>query len=411
MATFEGEIVRALRNGSDLPFGAACRILKGRDREVDILRKDIQFVAAGGSALRVWVGDYGTGKSLLGRAALELGLEAGLLPIYVSEPPLSKPVELYQAIINGIITPEFAGDSLFYLLSQWAESAIREIEQTGLTRGQDTLFRESVTRKILDFEFTNDFNMAISAFVDAHLSGMEDQKKKIVDWMSGRKVNYWDLKALKISRRVETKEESYLFIQDILKLSRTIAYNGVLMVFDELELMQNLPSRTTFKGYEALREIVDMISSKDFPRLYSILLGTPTWFENPDRGVKSYLALYDRLKTEVSVTTESTVQTLALISPDIFDPLLSDLSAIYATAYGYDPKKALTATLKEALKTRLSSPFHQNQFVEMRQVVKSLIEFFDLLKDGASAEKALQIIDSSARPAKEAGTQTADFWG
>ncbi|HPN29224.1 MAG TPA: DUF2791 family P-loop domain-containing protein, partial [Thermotogota bacterium] len=300
MATFEGEIVRALRNGSDLPFGAACRILKGRDREVDILRKDIQFVAAGGSALRVWVGDYGTGKSLLGRAALELGLEAGLLPIYVSEPPLSKPVELYQAIINGIITPEFAGDSLFYLLSQWAESAIREIEQTGLTRGQDTLFRESVTRKILDFEFTNDFNMAISAFVDAHLSGMEDQKKKIVDWMSGRKVNYWDLKALKISRRVETKEESYLFIQDILKLSRTIAYNGVLMVFDELELMQNLPSRTTFKGYEALREIVDMISSKDFPRLYSILLGTPTWFENPDRGVKSYLALYDRLKTEVS---------------------------------------------------------------------------------------------------------------
>ncbi|HOT87894.1 MAG TPA: hypothetical protein PLE94_11245, partial [Thermotogota bacterium] len=115
--------------------------------------------------------------------------------------------------------------------------------------------------------------------------------------------------------------------------------------------------------------------------------------------------------TEVSVTTESTVQTLALISPDIFDPLLSDLSAIYATAYGYDPKKALTATLKEALKTRLSSPFHQNQFVEMRQVVKSLIEFFDLLKDGASAEKALQIIDSSARPAKEAGTQTADFWG
>ncbi|HQG98401.1 MAG TPA: DUF2791 family P-loop domain-containing protein, partial [Thermotogota bacterium] len=247
--------------------------MKGRDREVDILRKDIQFVAAGGSALRVWVGDYGTGKSLLGRAALELGLEAGLLPIYVSEPPLSKPVELYQAIINGIITPEFAGDSLFYLLSQWAESAIREIEQTGLTRGQDTLFRESVTRKILDFEFTNDFNMAISAFVDAHLSGMEDQKKKIVDWMSGRKVNYWDLKALKISRRVETKEESYLFIQDILKLSRTIAYNGVLMVFDELELMQNLPSRTTFKGYEALREIVDMISSKDFPRLYSILLG------------------------------------------------------------------------------------------------------------------------------------------
>lgn len=411
MSTFEEEIIRSLRNGSDLPFGAACRILKGREREMSILRKDIEFVASGGSAIRVLIGDYGTGKSLLGRTALELGLEAGLLPIYVSEPPLSKPVELYQAIINGMITPEFAGDSLFYLLSQWAEKVVREIEQTGLTRGQDVLFKEQISQKILDFEFTNDFNMAISAFIEAHLSGMEDQKKKIVDWMSGRKVNYWDLKAIKISRRVETKEESYLFIQDILKLSQAIAYNGVIMVFDELELMQNLPSRTTFKGYEALREILDMISSKDLPHLYCIMLGTPNWFENPDRGVKSYLALYDRLKTEVSVTTESTVQTLALVSPDVFDPLFVDLSAIYAAAYGYDPKNTVTAALKEAVKTRLSSPFHQSQFVEMRQVVKSLIEFFDLLKDGASAEKALQIIEPSARSEKETQAQTADFWG
>jgi len=411
MSTFEEEIIRSLRNGSDLPFGAACRILKGRDRELNILRKDIEFVASGGSAIRVLIGDYGTGKSLLGRTALELGLESGLLPIYVSEPPLSKPVELYQAIINGMITPEFAGDSLFYLLSQWAENVIREIEKTGLTRGQDVLFKERITQKILDFEFTNDFNMAISAFIEAHLSGIEDQKKKIVDWMSGRKVNYWDLKAIKISRRVETKEESHLFIKDILKLSQAIAYNGVLMVFDELELMQNLPSRITFKGYEALREILDMISSKDLPHLYCIMLGTPNWFENPDRGVKSYLALYDRLKTEVSVTTESTVQTLALVNPDIFDPLFIDLSAIYAAAYGYDPKTTVTPVLKEAVKTRLSSPFHQGQFVEMRQVVKSLIEFFDLLKDGASAEKALQIIEPSARSEKEGQTQTADFWG
>jgi hypothetical protein len=411
MSTFEEEIVRSLRNGSDLPFGAALRILKGREREVQILRKDIVFVASGGSAVRVLLGDYGSGKSLLGRTALEIGLEEGLLPIYTSEPPLSKPVELYQAIINGIITPEFAGDSLFYLLSQWAEKLIHEIEETGLSRGEDTLFKDQVNKKILDFEFTNDFYMAITAFIDAHLSGMEDTKKKIVDWMSGRKVNFWDLKAIKISRRVETKEESYLFIQDILKLSRAIAYNGVILVFDELELMQNTPSRTTFKGYEALREILDMISSKSLPNLFCIWLGTPQWFENPDRGVKSYLALYDRLKTEVSLTTESTVQTLELVSPEIFEALYTDLAQIYETAYAFDARKAVTDTLQEALKTRLCSPFHQNQFVEMRQVVKSLIEFFDLLKDGTSAENALQIIQPASTSNNDKKVPSADFWG
>ena len=151
MPSFEEEMIRSLRNGSDLPFGAAGRIVKGRDDEINIFKKDIQFVYRGGSALKLFLGDYGTGKTLLGRIALEKGLENNLLPIYVSEPPMNKPVEMYQAMINGIITPEFTGDSLFYLLSQWTEKLIVEMESEGIERGQDEIFLSRIKEKVLEY--------------------------------------------------------------------------------------------------------------------------------------------------------------------------------------------------------------------------------------------------------------------
>ncbi|MDN5359126.1 MAG: hypothetical protein PWQ84_189 [Thermotogaceae bacterium] len=407
MPSFEEEIIRSLRNGSDLPFGAAFRIIHGRERETDILRKDIQFVANGGSALKVFLGDYGTGKTLLGRIALEKGLENNLLPIYVSEPPLNKPVESYQAMINGIITPEFKGDSLFYLLSQWSEKLISELEKQGIERGQDEIFINRINEKVLEYEFTNDFNMGLSAFIKAHILKRDDEKKKIVDWMSGRKISFNELKKIKISRKVENREESFIFLKDILKLSRAIEYSGVVIVFDELELMQDQRKNTALKGYESLRSIMDMISSKELPNLYCIWLGTPQWFENSERGVNSYLALYDRLRTEMSTTTESTVQILKPVSPEIYKDFVSSIIDIYSLAYNIKPKISLSQNTVTTLQEKLTSPFHNDKFVEMRQVVKTTVEFLDMIKDSKSEKTALEEI---APKEKEDDEKLKQFW-
>jgi len=407
MPSFEEEVIRSLRKGSDLPFGAALKIVVGRDREENIFKKDIEFVAKGGSTLRLLLGDYGTGKTLLSRTALERGLENGLLPIYVSEPPLNKPVESYQSIINGLITPEFSGDSLYYLLSQWSEQLINHIEEEGIERGQDPIFLSRIKDRVLEYEFTNDFNMGLSAFVEAHLLQKDDMKKKIVDWMSGRKVSFHELKKIKISRKVENREESFLFLKDILKLSKAIDYNGIVLVFDELELMQEQRKNTAAKSYEALRGILDMVSSKELPNLYCIWLGTPQWFENQDRGVKSYLALYDRLKTEMSTTTESTVQLLEPVSPDIYKELFKSVADIYSKAYKTQSTVSISQNAIDVLKERLTSPFHGNNFVEMRQVVKTTVEFLDMLKDGQSEKKALEEIN----PEKDTSdAQIDEFW-
>jgi len=407
MPSFEEEIIRSLRNGSDLPFGAASRILRGRERETQIIKKDIEFVAAGGSALKVFLGDYGTGKTLLGRIALENGLERNLLPIYVSEPPLNKPVESYQTLINGIITPEFKGDSLFYLLSQWSEKLISELENQGIERGQDEIFINRIKEKVLEYEFTNDFNMGLSAFIQAHILKRDDEKKKIVDWMSGRKISFHELKKIKISRKVENKEESFLFLKDILKLSRAIEYSGVVIVFDELELMQDQRKNTAMKGYESLRGIMDMISSKELPNLYCVWLGTPQWFENSERGVNSYLALYDRLKTEMSTTTESTVQLLNPVSPAIYKDFITIIIDFYSLAYGIKPKISLSQNAVATLQEKLTSPFHGDKFVEMRQVVKTTVEFLDMIKDSKSEKKAL---DEILPKEKENGEELEQFW-
>lgn len=408
MTPFEEEIIRALRNGSDLPFGAASRLICGREREEGIILKDIQFVAKGGSALRVFLGDYGSGKSMLGRFALEKGLEHGMLPIYTSEPPLHKPVESYQALVKGMITPEYSGESLYYLLSQWSEKTILEMEEKGFQREETEKFISAIRSKIKEYECTNDFYEAISSFVEGYIIGREDLKKRVIDWMSGQKVSLRELKDIHVIRRVESREETFLFLKDLLKLSRAIDYAGIVVVFDELELTQNLRMDLIVRNYNALREILDMIASKDLPHLYMIWLGTPNWFENTERGVKSYLALHDRLRSELSMTTESTVQYLSAIRPDIFMDLFNHVASLYKEAYSFDGVANVAEKWKTQLKQLLASPFHQHQFVEMRQVVKSIVEFLDMLKDGIEAEKAFDLITGKAQ--QQENEDPFEFW-
>ena len=59
----------------------------------------------------------------------------------------------------------------------------------GIERGQDEIFINRIKEKVLEYEFTNDFNMGLSQFVKAHILKRDDEKKKIVDWMSGRKIS------------------------------------------------------------------------------------------------------------------------------------------------------------------------------------------------------------------------------
>jgi hypothetical protein len=408
MTPFEEEIIRSLRNGSDLPFGAASRLICGREREETIIIKDLQFVAKGGSALRVFLGDYGTGKSMLGRYALEKGLENNMLPIYTSEPPLHKPIEAYQALVKGIITPEFSGESLYYLLSQWSEKMIESMKEKGLKLEELESFLGAIRDKVKEHEYTNDFYEAISAFVEGQITGREDIKKRVIDWMSGQRVSLRELKDIRVVRRVESREESFLFLKDLLKLSQAIDYSGIVVVFDELELTQNLRMDLVIRNYNALREILDMISSKDLPNLYMIWLGTPSWFENGERGVKSYLALHDRLRSELSMTTESTVQYLSSIRPDIFSDLYQQVSSLYRDAYSFDGIAQVDETWKEKLKEFLASPFHQDQFVEMRQVVKSIVEFLDMLKDGIDASKAFELITGKTK--EQNSEDPFEFW-
>jgi len=171
--------------------------------------------------------------------------------------------------------------------------------------------------------------------------------------------------------------------------------------------MQDQRKNTAMKGYEALRSIMDMISSKELPNLYCVWLGTPQWFENSERGVNSYLALYDRLKTEMSTTTESTVQLLNPVSPEIYKEFISSIMDVYSLAYNIKPKFSLTQNTIDSLQEKLTSPFHGDKFVEMRQVVKTTVEFLDMIKDSKTEKSALEEIMPKE---KKDGEELEQFW-
>jgi hypothetical protein len=86
------------------------------------------------------------------------------------------------------------------------------------------------------------------------------------------------------------------FLRGVLLLLRQCGYAGLVLVLDEVETVQRMPPPTREKSFNALRQLVDMLSGGELPGLYLVVTGTPALFDDY-KGLKSATALYQRVAT------------------------------------------------------------------------------------------------------------------
>lgn len=278
------------------------------------------YVAAGGSKVKFFIGKAGAGKT---HALLLLLAEArrmGYLTMYADarQVRLNKFDSLYQAVFDGV---DVAG-----LVAGYAETVVESLGYPAgqIPAGQDfftwaqeqgraaeTLRRE-VQEKLdalyHDRKINHNFAMAFTQLCADHLGVRRlapEQKEILSDWLKGRPLPAKALKPLRIFARID-KYNARLMMASFLHLLRLCGRRGLCAAVDSLEaLLERGPEGRALYGraarnevYESLRQLVDDFA--DFEGAFFVFAGRPELIHDEKSGLKSYEALWMRIQNEVS---------------------------------------------------------------------------------------------------------------
>jgi len=277
------------------------------------------YVAAGGSKVKFFIGKAGAGKTHALLLLLAEARQMGYLTVYADarQVRLNKFDSLYQAVLDGVdVASLVAGyaetvvESLGYPAGQipagqdfftWAQARGRVAEtlRREVQEKLDTLYHD---RKI-----NHNFAMAFTQLCADHLGTRRlapEQKEILSDWLKGRPLPAKALKPLRIFARVD-KYNARLMMASFLHLLRLCGRRGLCAAVDSLEaLLERGPAGRALYGraarnevYESLRQLVDDFA--DFEGAFFVFAGRPELIHDEKNGLKSYEALWMRIQSEV----------------------------------------------------------------------------------------------------------------
>jgi len=289
----------------------------GRDRWLDRVRDHYlgNYIADGGSKVKVLVGGAGTGKTHLLRCVLQDAQKADYEVVYLSarDYRLNDMVSLYRAIAKQI-NPDALVNGLCYQIAkklgyaQYGDSddlLLYLIEDRGLTRDLAIHEIQKATGLLLrDADFGASFRaFAYHVISNRLISGNRDGIRLGIKWLMGDKLERHQKQATLLFDRLQKTNARY-WLNSLLRLLHLSGATGLVVAIDDLEVMTERHPETRRFLYspnaikdtcELFRQMIDDAEWLDHFLL--LLAGRPAMIEDDRRGFKSYEALWMRLQT------------------------------------------------------------------------------------------------------------------
>jgi len=146
----------------------------------------------------------------------------------------------------------------------------------------------------------------------------------IIDWLTGNLRLISAVKRLLIFEKVG-RHNARAMLSSLGSWARTAGYSGLVLILDIRQLgvskRQDVTPGThhysvaaAMDAYEVIRQLID--STDDLSGLLSVILTSPTLFEDDKRGVKAYKALYERIWPDVRLRSRpNPLSALASLAP------------------------------------------------------------------------------------------------
>ena len=342
-------LLQALRAGV-VPRLGQHLIQVGRLKEIEALLKDIERIADGGTAFRLVIGEYGSGKTFFLNLVRAISMEKKLVATSVDLNPdrrlhatSGQARSLYTELTKNISTrTKPGGGALPGIVEKFIYTATTEAQ------AQNTGVQPVIQGKLDRLsEMVNgyDFAQVIERYWSAHSEGNQDLKASAIRWLRGEFSTKTEARNALGVRVIVDDASVYDQLKLLGQFVRLAGFAGLLVCLDEMVNLYKLSnSQARNSNYEQILRIVNDMMQGTTEGLGFLLGGTPEFLMDTRRGLYSYSALQSRLaenafaKSANVIDYDHPVLHLSNLSNEDFLVLLGKIQHVFA--YG-DPARYL----------------------------------------------------------------------
>lgn len=367
----------------------------GRSEEVKALMRDLERISDGGSAIRLVIGEYGSGKTfflhLVRSAALEMGLvtmHADLAPDRRLHNTQGLARKLYAELARNVSTgtkPD--GGAMKSVVERFIGSARQAAERAGQDPSEVISDRlEHLTEMVGGFAFAQ----VIQKYWEGYRDGDNELKANAIRWLRAEYTTKTDARNDLGTRRYIDDDSVYDYLKLFARFVKQAGYSGLLVCLDEMVNLYRISHGIARRNnYEQLLRILNDCLQGSVSHLGFLMGGTPEFLTDSRRGLYSYEALRSRLQENTFADDEyrdltGPVIRLNNLTPEELYTLLDNIRHVQS---GGDEEEYLVPD--EALKAFMDHCARQvgdRFFRNPRETVKQFTQFIAILDQNPELE-------------------------
>ncbi|MCZ4338178.1 ATP-binding protein [Shewanella colwelliana] len=358
-------IIQSLKSGVTPKVGIQ-HIQVGRVKELKALIQDIERVSDGGSAFRLIIGEYGSGKTFFLSVVRSIALERKLVTINADLSPdrrihasSGQARNLYSELMRNMSTRNKSdGNALTSVVEKFIIEARKEAD---VSNKEITVVIHERLSSLSELVGGYDFAKVIEAYWLGHEQDNDDLKSHAIKWLRAEYSTKTDARKDLGVRSIITDASFYDSLKLLSLFVRQAGYQGLIVNLDELVNLYKLHStQARTSNYEQILRMLNDCLQGSAEHLGFLLGGTPEFLLDPRKGLYSYDALQSRLagnsfaKQAGVIDYSSPALHLASLTPEELYILLKNLRHVYASGDQSQylvPDEALKSFLHHCSKT------------------------------------------------------------
>lgn len=334
-------VIQSLRAGV-VPRVGQHLVQVGRSHELESLIKDIDRLADGGSAFRLVIGEYGSGKTFFLNLVRAVAMEKKLVTSSVDLNPDRRlhatggqARSLYAELTKNLSTrtkPD--GGGLPGIVEKFVSTAVAEGKASG--EPPDAIIHKRLER-LSELVNGYDFAAVVAAYWKGFDSANDQIKTDAIRWLRGEFTTKTDARAALGVRAIIDDASVYDQLKLLARFVRLAGFGGLMVCLDEMVNLYKLSNtQARNSNYEQILRILNDSLQGTAEGLGFVLGGTPEFLLDTRRGLYSYAALQSRLAENTFarqglVDYSGPVLRLASLTPEDFFVLLQKLRHVYAS--------------------------------------------------------------------------------
>ena len=382
-------IIQSLKAGVT-PRNGIQHIQVGRVNEIKAVIRDIERISDGGSAFRLIIGDYGSGKTFFMGVARDMALQnkvvtahADLSPDRRIQASQGQARNLYSELMRNISTrnkPD--GNALSSIVEKFISTA--RIQADNTSKSVEGIIQEKLS-ELNELVGGYDFSKVIGLYWEAFDSGNDELKSNVIRWLRAEYTAKTDARKDLGVRNIIDDKNFYDSIKLMSLFVKQAGYAGLLVNLDEMVNLYKLRStQARTSNYEQILRILNDSLQGGTSHLGFILGGTPEFLLDPRRGLYSYEALQSRLaentfaKSSGVIDYSSPTIHLASLTPEELYILLKNLRHVFASGNPDEylvPDDALLSFLEHC-----SNKIGDAYFRTPRNTIKAFTDMLSVLE-------------------------------